>query len=478
MFPRWSFPTLPSIGLSNDERELIADLQSKALPDRRVMELSEAYYLGEQVIDNLRIAIPESLEHLRTIVGWASLAVDPYVERHSIDCFRLRSDTDANEYLSNLWSANGLDAELPLAITDALSMGQGYWCVGSPLEKGYEPRITVESPLNMAVRWDLRGIDPIAAFHQFYDNGRQQAALLRPGSTVHVALNDKSEWEVVSRDNHGFDFVPLVRMPNMARASNRAGRSAITGPLRSTIDSTCRTLLGLEVAREIYSAPGLMILGATEDAFVKSDGSMKTAWDAYITSVLALERDKEGNLPEVVQRKAYDPSVFTKIVDSAASQAASIVLAPPQDIGLYTNGNPVSAEAQNTAEARRNRRARFQQTSAFTTPLTKVMQHAVRFANKGNLPDEYRQIEIDWRDVEEVSPGVMSDSLGKQIAAGMIPATSDVTLKKAGWSAVQRARLAKDRKAEEGRQAARDIAASLIPPAAAQEPNADPAASI
>lgn len=481
LFPNWSIPALPSLVLSEDERALITELQSRRSSDQWAMELSEAYYLGEQVIDNLRIAVPASLEFLRTVVGWGALAVDPYVERHAIDCFRLRSDTDANDYLSNIWSANGLDAELPLAVTDALSMGRGYWCVGSPLESGFEPRVTVESPLNMAVKWDLRGLDPVAAFQTYYDNGRQHAALLRPGMTVTVAVDDKGEWVIVDRDAHGFDFVPLVRMSNMARTSDRAGRSAITTPLRSIIASTCRTLLGLEVAREIYSVPQKLILGATESDFVKADGSPKSAWDTYITSVLALERDENGNLPEVQQLKAYDPSVFTKLVDSAASQAASIVLAPPQDIGLYTNGNPVSAEAQNTAEARRNRRARFQQTSSFTTPLTKVMQYAARFDNKGRLPAEFRQIEVDWVEVEEVSPGVMSDALTKQIQSGMIPATSDVTLKKAGWSAVQRARLARDRKTEDGRQAAKDIAASLIPPATAApvgQPSADTPASL
>lgn len=459
-FPSWTIPTLPSLVLSDDERRTVELLQAEGFRCRAEMLLDEAYYLGEQVITNLRIAVPKELEFLRTIVGWAALAVDPYVERHGIDCFRLPSGTDADEYLTDIATANGLDAELPLAITDALSMGRAYWMVGSPLESGGAPRITVESPLNMSVLWDLRGLEARAALNEYWRDGRRHAALVLPFKTIHMAVDDKSQWQIVERDEHGFDFVPVERMANQARTNNRAGRSAITLALRSTIDSTCRTLMGLEVAREIYSAPRMILAGVTESAFQKTDGTPKSAWDTYITRVLALERDDEGNLPELKQLQAYDPSVFTKLIDNAAARAASIVLAPPQDIGLYTDGNPVSADALNTSEARRNRRARSQQRE-FGVPIGRVMQMAVRFDNKGALPDKYARIATDWLEVEEISIVAASDAISKQVTAGSVPATSDVTLKRLGYNAVERARLAEDRKAEQGQKTAEMIAASL-----------------
>ncbi len=459
-FPTWSIPTLPSLSLSDDERKLIERCQREALRCRAEMVLAEAYYLGEQVITNLRIAVPKELEFLRTIVGWAALAVDPYVERHGIDCFRLPNGTDADQYLSDLASANGLDAELPLAITDALSMGHGYWMVGSPIESGGAPRITVESPLNMSVLWDLRGIKAEAALDEYWKDGQRHAALVLPFKTIHIAADEDRQWQVVERDEHGFDFVPVERMANQARTNNRAGRSAISPALRSTIDSTCRTLMGLEVAREIYSAPRMILAGASESDFQKTDGTPKSAWDTYITRVLALERDENGDLPELKQTQAYDPSVFTKLVDNAAARAASIVLAPPQDIGLYTDGNPVSADALNTSEARRNRRARSQQRE-FGVPIARVMQMAARFDNKGALPDKYASIAVDWLEVEEVSIVAASDAISKQVAAGSVPATSDVTLKRLGYNAVERARLTEDRKAEQGQKTAEMIAASL-----------------
>ncbi len=461
-FPTWSIPALPSLALSESERGLIAKLQAESLRCRDTMELSEAYYLGEQVIDNLRISVPKELEFLRTIVGWAALAVDPYVERHAIDCFRLADGTDADPYLTALWSANGLDAELPLAVTDALSMGRGWWVVGSPLESGGAPQITVESPLNLAALWNKRGTEPEAVFHEYLSDGRLHAALLVPNATISLATNDNGEWEIVDRDEHDFGFVPVVRMANTPRTNDRGGRSAITTALRSTIDGACRTLLGLEVAREIYSVPQMLLLGVAEDAFQKADGTPKSAWETYITHVLALERDESGELPEVKQKQVYDPATFTTLIENAASRAASIVLAPPQEIGLYTQGNPVSADAQNTSESRRNRRARAQQ-AMFGVPLVKVMQYAAMFDNRGVLPDRFKAIEADWRSVEEIDFTKAADGITKLVTAGSIPATSDVTLKRAGFNAVERARLAQDRRLEDGRDAARTIAQSLIP---------------
>jgi hypothetical protein len=35
----------------------------------------------------------------------------------------------------------------------------------------------------------------------------------------------------------------------------------------NTTDSACRSLLGMEIAREVYSIPHLWIIGANESAF-------------------------------------------------------------------------------------------------------------------------------------------------------------------------------------------------------------------
>lgn len=453
-------PTMPLLGLNESEQQLIVKLQHAGVRERAEMALSEAYYLGNQIIQNLRIAVPKELEFLRTIVGWPAVAVDPLVERLSVDGFRVADSTDADSYLGDLWELNNGPMEQSLAFTDALSMRCAYWSVGSPREAGDPPVITVDSPLSTSVLWDLRGIDARAALSEYYDGEQRRGVLMVPGKSVHLAVDDSGAWAVADRDEHDFDFVPVVRMVNRPRTRNRNGASEITAALESLVDSAARTLLGLEVSREIYSVPQKIILGYTEDAFVKTDGTPKSAWETYITKTLGLERDENGDLPDIKQLQPYDPSVFTKLIEMYAAQAAGLMGAVPQDLGLYTDGNPTSAEAAQVSESRRDRRAMLRQ-AMFGGSLAKVIQYAVRFDNQGKLPDTYRRLSVDWHDVKLESPVATSDAITKQIAAGAIPATSDVTLKRLGYTAIERRRLEQDRKLEEGRLVAKALADSV-----------------
>jgi hypothetical protein len=469
-FSTMSVPALPSLSLSQEEQALLGALGRLSLQGQTEMKLCEAYYLGEQVIKNLRIAVPEELEFLRTIVGWPSMAVDPYVSRVSADCFRLPDETDGNDHIAALMEANGFAAEQPLAVQDALVLSRAYWTVGTnPEGKDQPPLITAQSPLNTTVLYDLRGRTPKAMLSQFVDGGRQQATFMRAGMTVHLSVDDAGQWLIEDRDEHGYDFVPVVRMAHGARTTNRDGRSAITKALRSLTDGACRTLLGLEVARELFSAPGKVVLGAAQDAFTKSDGTAASVWDTYIHKTLGLERDENGELPQLHQWNAMDPSVFTKILDWYASSASGIVLSPPDDMGLYTQGNPTTAESRQAANGERNRRARGMQRE-FEPAMVKVAQMALAWENKGVLPEEFKRIAVDWNPVDEPNPVLVSDGISKQIAAGAIPERSDVTQKALGYSAVERRRMEQDWKREDARKAAAAAAERIATRKAAPTP--------
>jgi hypothetical protein len=227
----------------------------------------------------------------------------------------------------------------------------------------------------------------------------------------------------------------------------------------------------LAVAGELYGTPRMLILGATEADFQAPDGTPKTAWETYITKMLALERDEDGQVPEVKQLTAYDPATFTKVIEMHASQAAGILAATPQDLGLYTQGNPTSAEAASVNEGRRDRRARRKQ-AIFGVPLIEVMQMAMRFMHNGKLPTEFEQMAVDWADVSIETPGITADAITKQIAAGAIPATSDVTLKRLRYSATERAQIAQDRQEQAGQDALSQIADDVAKMAGRGQPTA------
>jgi hypothetical protein len=233
------------------------------------------------------------------------------------------------------------------------------------------------------------------------------------------------------------------------RTHQRDGASEITPAIRDIVDAACRKLVSLEVASELYSVPQRYILGAAESDFVDSEGNPKTAWQTYITHILALTGDEEGEAPTVGQFVTYDPSVYTKVLDWYASAIAGMIGATPQDLGLYTQGNPPSADAVKFVEGRRDRKARRKQ-ALFGGALVRAMQMAVRFDAGGDLPASMRRMEVDWMDPSTPTPGATTDALTKQIAAKMVPPTSDVVLKRAGYSGVERQRLAEDRVAVQG----------------------------
>lgn len=462
LFSPIMIPQLPLLHLSEDEKNLIAWLTARAWRGRALMALTNAYYLGEQMITSLGISIPAELDNLRTVVGWPAIAVDPLEERLSGQGFRQPHATDVDEDLNQIWDANDLDAEQSMAHVDALAMGRAWLTVGSSYDPDDDmPVICAESPLNISALWDVRSFQPRAVLQTYWVDYQRHAAVYLPDQTIHIGEDDTGVWQVTDRDQHNFGEVLAVRMANRPRAYNRDGASEITPSVMSLTDAACRTLLGLEVAREFYSVPQRYILGASEQDFQDADGNAKTAWQAYITRILALERDDEGNLPTVGQFQAYDPSSFTKVIDMYASKMSGIIGVPPQDLGLYTEGNPVNADAILYSEQRRNRRAKRKQ-SLFGPAWIKAIQMAVRIQHNGAaLPDDYRRLSMEWADPATPTPAATTDALQKQVASGMVPPTSDVVLARAGYSPVERARLAADRELDQAQQILSELATSL-----------------
>ena len=452
-------PSIP--GLSDDEQRLVTGLSMKLSVQSLHMLERIAYYDGTQRMQNLGVSVPQQLALVRTVVDWPRVCIDPLIPRAVVDGFRMPGSTDVDDEFAGFWQANDLDAEAPLAFLDSLICGRGYMIVGSPDRDGDPPVITVESPLNLAMNWDPRTRRPSAAYQAYQVEGIYRAVLYLPDVTVTMSHDLTSGWVVEDRDEHRFGDVPVRRLPNRQRTSDREGRSEITPAIMATTDSACRTLLGMEIAREFYSIPHRYILGASESDFMNPDGTAKTALQMSMNKFLALERDEDGNLPTVGQFTAYDPGVFTKIIDEHAQLMASYTGFPPSYFGQVASANPASADAIRVSENGLVRRAEQCQ-NQWSGPLEDVMRLAWRFANGGaEVPAEMMRLETDWEPAATLTLAGTTDAIAKQIEVGSVPATSDVALKRLGYSAVERARLEVDRKADVGAQVLAELATSL-----------------
>ena len=455
-----TIPTLPLVSLGGDEQALVNQLSNKRAVLEPTHRQLDSYYNGSQLIRDLGISIPPQMRGMQVGVAWPRITVDALEERLDVQGFRYASSSDGDDALWTIWQSNNLDEESQLAHLDALIYGCSYACIGA--NDDGSPLITVESPNHMSVLWDprWRAITSALRVYGGDEYGRsKQATLYLPRQTVYLA-EDGPGWTVVERDVHNLGEVPVARLANRQRVSDRDGRSEITPEIMKITDAACRTILAMEVAREFYSAPQRYILGASESDFVGADGTAKSPWETYLGRYLALTRDEEGNVPTVGQFTAHDPSAYTKILDSLTEQMATASDLPPYRLGK-TTANPASADAIRSAETGLIKKAERRQT-AFSGGWEAAMRLALRVMHGGALPEEAKLIETLWGSAATPTPGATTDAITKQIAAGAVPAQSDVIRERLGYSVVERQRLAIDDKKSGANEFLAELAHSVI----------------
>ncbi|WP_018385263.1 phage portal protein [Wenjunlia vitaminophila] len=447
-------PTLPRLSLSDDEQRVAARLRSELLACRPHLELLDAYHNGNQLIRDLGISIPPQLKGLHTVIGWPAIAVDALESRLDLEAFRWADSADASE-LEAIAEANDLFDEASLAHTDALTYGREYVTVGSPDEDTEQPIITYESPLDMTLDWDARRRVVRSALRESTDcdawglgPDERITTLYLPDQTI-TAVQAGGGWEVLDRDEHGLNMVPVVRLANRQRTGDRRGRSEITTEVMSITDAACRRLMGIEVAAEFFGAPARYILGASESAFQDAEGNTKSAWETYIGRVLALERDEDGNVPTVGQFVAHDPSGQTAIIDLYARIMAAQLGVPPHFLG-YTSDNPASADAIRSSQDMLVKKAE-RRIRRFSVGHRASMRLAL-WMRDGEAPDPARRIECVWRNPATPTIAAQTDAAVKMVQAGLLPPDSEVALEMAGLTEDQRRRVAVERRRARGAQ--------------------------
>lgn len=447
-------PELPLTYLSDDELALINVLRADMLQDRWMLQLRDAYFNGEQLLRDLGISIPPQLKGLHTVIGWPRIGVEALEARLDLEAFRWADGADGSD-LAEIAEANDLFDESSLAHTDSLIYGREYLAVGSG-DCGSDdcpPLISIESPLDMTLLWDARVRMGVAALRECTPDllevlpQDRMIVLYLPDQTVQAMPNASGGWEVVDRDIHNLGVVPVVRMANRQRTADRVGRSEITPDVMSITDAACRRLMGIEVAAEFFGAPQRYILGAAESAFQDAEGNAKSAWETYIGRMLALERDEDGQIPEVGQFSAHDPSGQTKIIDLYARIMATQLGLPPHMLG-YTSDNPASADAIRSSESMLIKKAE-RRTKRFGSAWQQAMRLAL-WVRDGEPPDKTRRIETVWRNPATPTLAAQTDAAVKLVQAKILPADSDVVLELAGLTEGQRQRVRADRRRSAG----------------------------
>lgn len=472
------------MALSEDEKTTLGRLELSLLRQQRRNRVLDAYYNGEQRLEQLGLAVPPELQRFLTIVAWPATYADAIEERIDLEGFRLPGASGADEELWRIWQANGLDEESQLAHLDALVLGRSFIVVGAgddtpdapSAEDGDAdrdpamPLVTVESANEVAVELDPRTRRVVAAAKVYTDRdasgaGVRKATLYLPDRTVWLDRSN-ARWEELDRDVHNLGVVPVVPIVNRPRLSRREGRSQFERVIGLT-DAAARALTNAQIATEIMAIPQRYVLGASKGDFVDKDGNVLTTWEAYFGAVWALQ-NKDA---KVGQFSAADLSNFKTIVDHYASLVAGLTGLPMRYLGQSTT-NPPSAEGIRADEARIIKTCeRFNRATGGSWEL--AMRIVKRFIDGGWDPDLAR-METLWRDPATPTRAQAADAAVKLYTApgGQRPIVPlRQTRETLGFSQVQIARMEEEDAADLARDPVLEIARNLpTQPAAPPEP--------
>ena len=467
-------PSVSDVAMPEPERRTMLMLAGRLLDPgyQAELKLSRLYYDCLNVVPSLGISVPPELESLRGILGWCSAGVDARSERLTVMGFRMPGQTEVDDELQVVWQENDLDAESTITHDDAMICGRTFVIVGTDTDRDV-PLITTEAPENMFGSWDVRRRDLSAAYQTYIDQDpmsqtymRQLATFYTRGSTVQLVSGERG-WEVQDRNDHEQGFVPVRMFAHRPTIRNRYGSSVMNAAWRNTQDRACRTLVRSEVAGEFFATLKIFLLGVTEQAFKNSDGSLATAWETFIGRLSALAADEHGNLPQVKEVRGESPDGFISTLDHAAQIMSGHTGLPPQYHGIFSDGNPASADAIRMSDFRLKTTADRLSVS-FGNDWEAVMRMAMRV--RGGLPEGSERLETDWAYTGIPTPNADAVTVTTQMAAGAVPPTSDDALAAMGWTPVQRERIKAERKKMQGLAVLDAAVPGILQPQKATQP--------
>lgn len=407
------------VWLTQEESSLFDRLHQQLIRAQADLDRFEAYYEGENRLEQLGLAIPPELRRFVVVVNWPRIAVDAVEERLERRGFQRPGAKAADTGLWETWQYNGLDELGPMADRDALKLGRSYRIVGHNDEDPEYPLITIESPREVTVIRDPRTLKVTAAL-KLYDteNGiAKSATLYLPDRTMYLD-NSRSRWEVADVDDHELGAVPVVPQVNRPRIGLPVdGRPLGTSEMSDIIpitDAAARNLTNAQVAQETHAVPQRAVSGASKGDFVDTAGNVLPVWETYFGAVWALQNENA----KPFQFAASDMANFERMGDFYARQASALAAVPPNYFGLAAD-DASSADAIRARDARLNRKCeRRIQTFGGVDKRTLIISERIR---TGEWDTDLTRLRCLWNDPGTPTQAQKADAATKLVVAKIIP---------------------------------------------------------
>lgn len=476
------FSGIDSASLSDDEKLILGKLRAQLTSYVKPNAVKQSYYEANQVIRHLDIAVPRTLSDIGTAVGWAGTVVDALDER--IDFLGWTTDNNDVNGLDVVFNDNALGVESNLGHLDALITGVGFVSVGVDEDDPSRQLVTVESSSTATILWDYRKRRSMAGLSVTTDdlgNIAMETLYLENANIVFARNILTGEMEIVARNDHNLGRCFMTRLPNRARPYQLEGRSEITRAVRYYTDAAVRTMLGMEVNREFYTAPQRFVLNAKpEDFGVTAEMSKEERFRRGLSVAMGMINiippradNTEGDPPSVVEMRPAPPTPYIEQIKAYSIQMAAETGLPATMFGFVTD-NPTSADAIVKSEFRLTRRA-GRRIGNFGRGWKEVAALAL-LARDGSVdPDFMRRLQCKFANPMLPTPAATADEIQKMIASGVLVPDSSVTYELYGrLDDQQMRRLTADKQAYEAkmmRKAMQEQAMAAAQQAAQQAQN-------
>lgn len=451
-------PGLPA-RYQQDLKTLFANWRAKL--GRNVMR--SRYYHGHEVVKNLGIAIPEDFaSYVDSVVGWPQKAVDTLAGVSRFDAFIgseaamsiLDEVTEATDFYDKY------DKMVPSELTHS--------CAAVTLSAGPDglPRINAHSAITAGLLWDFERnrIKCGVTVARIDELGNVLAYNLYEDDAVVVIWRiDRTEttwrYQILPHAMGRPLIEPFVYNASLDRPF---GTSRISREVMSITDDAMRAALRMEIGAEFFTSPQKVLLGAPDGIFPQPEAEAvevideetgepvdgydedeeqvvrhkldaQTAWEYYIGHVMAIGRDENGDMPQLVQVSPTSMEPHISTMRALAARFAGATGVPLNELGVVQD-NPSSAEAINASREPLIREANKLNVSNGRS-LRNVGQMAVAIAlNKplSALTPEERDIRTHFMDPDRPSMVSRSDALSKLAAAAPAFAKTRVFWEKAG----------------------------------------------
>lgn len=440
-------PRLPRSFLDEDASLVLSNLLSRITNRYAKNRAMHHWYRGKQIVGSLGIGVSTEFDQLETVCGWPGTVVDKLIRRRTIDYIEAVGNDEMTEVIQRVYDANELAMESRVLHIDKAVQGIAFNVVA----KNDGQTVVLPTPATrMTCDYDRasRTVSAAAAWDPPSSNGaNRQATLYLPDRTV-VVEQYGGRFLVLQQFPNPSGVVPVDRFVNRPWSGRMWGSSNITPAVLSITKRTVRTLMATEVMREFFAAPMRFALNIDPDAFVDADGQPIPAWETYwgkfIAAVGAEDENGTHATPTIGQLPASSPAPLIDLIKMDSQLLATEVGMPPSMFGFVTE-NPPSGDALKGYES-------DMEFTAKQDNMTDGVQWSST-ARKILLAEGFKASEIPpirtvWKSVSTETPAATTDAVVKQIQVGALPADSDVTREKLGYSREESKRIAADLRRE------------------------------